>query len=488
MITWSARSYPSLDMRTAAYNAKLAKKDIDSLYAAADTAKGDAEGVANAAAYAVTHAYSGDNEYALDLLKVESKSFLGQVEDDLDWLRQHDHLTPAYATRNLLNRPLWTTDPPNAWGDTWSKIKTALLEKEPGFNVWTEWYDRRIRGERSAFDIPGDQRDKEDEWLLREIADASDEDFWDRGPEYVNRQLAEWLEEARERAAENLKPVERNTGHNSLPHTLKAAASPQAAERDGKLDAGPNAEFDKPTYNGDLADLPATMRAFIKVLRNSLGRNASAFMKSSLEGYEEELLVRGTQPILGTLKGLSQAIAREVWTSESLAASDDPGDWELRDEREWGPGMADLFRTFAQYNADLIKHFPLDEKREELLRETPINEIAASGDALISPVLHVTDGVRELHAEGFATDEIVKIMDAHAQYNADIASLPPPDPSLPEDYVTPKRRHVLMTAGFYLHLYGVLGSTASLTGVVQANPNLMTQLQAAIDVLLSFVL
>jgi hypothetical protein len=296
--------------------------------------------------------------------------------------------------------------------------------------------------------------------------------------------LAEWLKEARERAAKNLESTASKPKGPILSDKLQAVTSPQAAERDGKLDAGPNQEFDQPTYSGELADLPSTMRSFIRVLLSSLGENASAFMRSSLEGYHEEIELRGTQPIVGTLRGLAQAISREIWTAQSLVASDDPDDWEMRDEREWGAGMGDLFRTFAKYNADLIKHFPLDKEREDLLRATPIDEIAASGTALTEPVALVTGLVRDLHAQGMATDNIVRIMDAHAQYNRDIASLPPPPANLPVDYVTAKRRHVLMTAGFYLHLYSVMGSTASLAPAYSA---LGTMVWNAAQSLLAFV-
>jgi hypothetical protein len=55
--------------------------------------------------------------------------------------------------------------------------------------------------------------------------------------------------------------------------------------------------------------------------------------------------------------------------------------------------------------------------------------------------------------------------------------------------VTPKRRHVLMTIGFYVSILGVLGSAASLYSLPAGTfASLITMLQKAIEALLKFVL
>jgi hypothetical protein len=408
------------------------------------------------------------------------REFWARIAADCQWLMAHPR---DIAAASLAAHQLWP-ESPRIWSYLNRRLSADLLEIDPAYQIWIDWLARRIRGEHAAFDIPGDKGREEDIAILRRLTTATNEGFWDRGAAYVNRQLSGWLTEARARSATKIANLGKRLGIPAVAQQLQAAASPQASVSDGKLDAGPNTQFDQPTYSGDLADLPSAMRSFIKVLLKSLGENASAFMRSSLEGYHEELELRGTQPIVGTLKGLAQAISREIWTSQSLVASDDPDDWEMRDEREWGAGMGDLFRTFAKYSADLINHFPLDEEREELLRATPIDEMAASGDALTEPIALVTGLVRDLHAQGMATDNILRIIDAHAQYNRDIASLPPPPANLPDDYVTAKRRHVLMTAGFYLHLYSVLGSTASLAPAYSA---MGTFVWNAAQALLAFV-
>jgi hypothetical protein len=76
-----------------------------------------------------------------------------------------------------------------------------MLRRDPTFNVWVEWYENRLNGKSSAFDIPGDFYQKEDWLLMRRLIDATYEDFWGKGHEYVNATLKGWLDEARERVA-----------------------------------------------------------------------------------------------------------------------------------------------------------------------------------------------------------------------------------------------------------------------------------------------
>jgi hypothetical protein len=251
----------------------------------------------------------------------------------------------------------------------------------------------------------------------------------------------------------------------------------------GKLDAGPNPIFDRPTFSDDLADLPIEMQTFLRVLRASLPANAGHFVRNCLDEYANELLVRGNRPILGTLNGLASAIARQLWTDSAMRTSGDPEDWTLREPMEWDAGIADLFRTFFRKHGALIQHFPKDAEREDLLKSLPIDEAAASGEALTGPVELVTGLIGELHDKGMATDEIVRIMAAHAEYTRNVAWLPP-TVEVAADTVTPKRRHVLMTAAFYLDIYSVLGSTASLGPYA---PHIAAQVLAAAQALLSFI-
>lgn len=365
---------------------------------------------------------------------------------------------------------------------TWASASKRLYALDHTYEVWLNLYDCRILAKKSAFDIPGDHDRTEDKAILARLADAKNEDFWDKGSTYVNTTLQSWIDEARDR----VRPPPKLTTAEVKAAVVKYA-SPDARIVDDRLDAGPNPIFDKPRYDGDLATLPSQMRAFLGVLTKGL-RNAPDIVRNCIAAYDDELLVRGTQPIVGTLKGLASAIATQIWITPDEADKDNPDAWAPKDAREWDAGTIDLLRTFFKTHIDLIDHFPLDPEREAMLAATPIDEVAASDKALTDPVDKVTELIIALAENGLATDNIVRIVKAHADYTRDIAGMPKPDEAqLPSTIVTPKGRHVLQTAGFYLHTYSILGTTVTLAAYppVQA---LMAQLVIAAEQLLGFIL
>ena len=126
------------------------------------------------------------------------------ASSDCNWLGSEGNQTQA--ARRLTCFRLWHFGFSKEWKDNWVDLKGKLLAIDPNYSVWIDWYERRIRGERAAFDIPGDKGRIEDKKILRRLAEAIDEDFWGKGHEYVNATLKSWLDEARERAAENLTP------------------------------------------------------------------------------------------------------------------------------------------------------------------------------------------------------------------------------------------------------------------------------------------
>ena len=85
--------------------------------------------------------------------------------------------------------------------EEWVSFNKRLYALDPTYQVWIDWYNRRVKGKRAAFDIPGDTDRTEDRKILARLADATNEDFWDKGATYVNTTLQSWIDEARERAA-----------------------------------------------------------------------------------------------------------------------------------------------------------------------------------------------------------------------------------------------------------------------------------------------
>ncbi len=387
----------------------------------------------------------------------------------------------------LTIRNLWSGQPAKWWTDEWLKLTNYLIDIDPNYSVWTDWYNRRIRGERAAFDIPGDKNRKEDKLILRRLVEATDHDFWGKGHEFVNAELTRWLYEARARAASQVQPEPSALPQD--PEQIAAAllrqASPQAQITNGKLDAGPNTVFDQPQYSDNLAELPSELLAFTGVILNSLPRNCEAVVRHCFAAFRDELMARGNRPIVNVLKAMAASLIAELYGAEQSEFAPDLR--ELKDPREWGDGMAAMFAQFFRGYHDLIHHFPLDPEREALIAATPIDEAAASGAALTEPVDAVAALILELGKQGFATDNIVRIIEAHQLYNRDVSQLPTPGQA--SQTVTPKRRHVLSTAGFYLHTYSVLGSTASIYALqtVPAVQALMLQLERAANALLAFV-
>lgn len=103
--------------------------------------------------------------------------------------------------RGLYVQPLWIDDMPISWYKRWKFCLDKLLDIDKNYSAWIEWYERRVEGQNSAFDIISDNNRKWDKSILRRIAEATDHDFWSKGHEYVNAKLKGWLDEARTHVA-----------------------------------------------------------------------------------------------------------------------------------------------------------------------------------------------------------------------------------------------------------------------------------------------
>jgi hypothetical protein len=212
------------------------------------------------------------------------------ITKDSEWLS--NHFDAWGAARELSNQSLWHGRPPSRFRQAWSDSVVSLLKDEPSFSIWVDWYERRLDGERAAFDVPGDKGRKEDKWLLHQIADAKGAEFWDRGAEYVNRRLAEWLEEARERAAQKLEPL-----RDLKPEKPDFQIPPEPGQRlygfnqDALLDRLP------PNQQDQLRDSPNQRRSYhhirddlIDLLAEGqkLGRKLQELLERALEDFPED--------------------------------------------------------------------------------------------------------------------------------------------------------------------------------------------------------
>jgi hypothetical protein len=147
------------------------------------------------AAWSFESAYKA-NRSAIIIKKHRSEHrFWREMEVDCRWLSEHAKKTDAHCI--LANRKAWPRAPHSQWHDMWSDATIRLLTLDPSYQVWIDWYNRRIEGHDAAFDIPGDKNRIHDKAILARLADATDEDFWGKGATYVNTTLQSWIDEAR---------------------------------------------------------------------------------------------------------------------------------------------------------------------------------------------------------------------------------------------------------------------------------------------------
>ncbi len=302
IISWTSCNWPALNVNQAAdaaadaadyaaATADDADAANDATYAAANAADATINTDAEfAAAYAANAAdAAADAASRSDIWRTISGdlALLGKAKD------------ASTAARQLANRALWQRKLPDVLAQGWTAGKAACLAKDPNFRVWIDWYERRVRGERAAFDIPGDRYRKEDKAILRRLADATDEDFWDRGAAYVNAELTRWLEEARERAAERAE-AERARQHAAdsvleelfsddasaaLPSQNTHALTFRSSES-GKVAIDASAALEALRTNDDAVDRHAEALAEARdLLKKCAGSNAGARLTRLLENY-----------------------------------------------------------------------------------------------------------------------------------------------------------------------------------------------------------
>ena len=311
-ISWSARNFPNHDMRAAAdaaYSATYAATTADSVdavmapadlaaYAAADAAiAADGADAADAAADAA--ATASDTAYAAAVWQ--------SIETDCDWLVDEDNA--GSAARRLTHRRLWSGTVPEVWMkrwlEQWHKLSSRLLAIDLNYAVWAEWFERRIHGENAAFNIPGDKGRVEDKKILRRLAEATDEDFWGKGHEYVNATLKGWLDDARARVApppivgeasgafEITGSATAELGPLPTP-PQEASAIAYGVNEQGKLDRLPNSDQvhlsdvpDQRRAYSDLRDAAAELLAEGQRLGHRLQRALDRFLHSLPERFED---------------------------------------------------------------------------------------------------------------------------------------------------------------------------------------------------------
>lgn len=259
----------------------------------------------------------------------------------------------------------------------------------------------------------------------------------------------------------------------ALQAELAKLASPQARINDtGQLDAGPNAVFDKPFVDIDLAQLPAMLRGLIAAILKSLPRNSPASVRNALKAYRDHLLERGTQPIVGYLDIFHEAVMKG-------AAAADASTWA--DE-----ALTRMLGGFSECHTKLRTHYPLDN--EELLAETPVNDEAVNGAALVDPLAKLGSAVDAAVKANIATPDLGRAVRTSVEVAHDLAFMPADigvyDPE--SRTITIKRRYVLGTIGFLSTVLLLISANAEFLAVAEGAA-LLNAVRKAIEALMAFV-
>jgi hypothetical protein len=458
--------YPSRAIAAAAAAAaaatSVAAADAPDAYAAADVAAASA----SAAAAASASEAAGFAGYAAStaIAAANDATVVAAIENDA--LRLYGRTLTA---NRLAREPLWSalSSPRIAW----QGLARQLRRQARHWQVWIDWYDDVVVGAPHA--------------VTSEAEDAAFTDIpgklpWSDGADAVNTEIARRLQALRESGAfEPAIPVPGLDSETKKTRTiarLAELASPQPSITDkGQLDAGPNQPFDVPTADDDLSTLPIRQRNLIKGILNNLPANAPKYLKDFLGFYDDELKVRGVQPILGLLKDDADIITAAV---AAPSAAD-----------EWlEPGMRKAFDRFAENHIVFVEHFPLDPEREAMYAQTSLDEDRATGKKFVEPFETVAKATEEAHKAGATTDDFLAVIDKVTELVRFLSTQPPARlPSTadsasveirvsPQDRIQPvstKKRAILGALGFFERTYNLLGSsvtiaTASSIGLAEA--------------------
>lgn len=285
--------------------------------------------------------FGSENEFDVDGI------FLEAISSDLNWLVQRGI---PLGSRMMTSRSLWSAAEDTrkrlqlahaGWFKAWSSLASKLQKVDPNYAVWIDWYRRRIMGSDAAFDIPGDFARTEDKAILRRLAEATDEDFWGKGHEFVNAELTRWLEVARARAAVS------QSGDPPATPPQDPSATTYGVNQQGQLDRLPPADQvhlrDVPNQRRNYADLRA---AVFELLQE--GQRLGPRLQPRLERFGQSLPedFRRAEAYLVWRDGI--ALRRLYRAHLAVAQSKDPDPARLEPAVAEGlGGVLDLYNPFA---------------------------------------------------------------------------------------------------------------------------------------------
>jgi hypothetical protein len=273
--------------------------DNAAAFAAAAAAAAYTSDVGYAAAYA-----TADAVYAAD---ADPVSVWRAVEADC---RQFD---VGKSVAEVMLLPIWHGETPDWARAAWRETTESPELRDAGFAPWLRWYEAA-----AAFDAP-ETEDYFGPELAHKIA-LQPEEWWDRGAEAVNADIAEWLaplkaDEMRQSPAArrfgavdgriDLLPADPQPLNPKTAEILLAELRDKAAQLRGRLQ-GNNAVDPRAGQALDrlLTALPPQAAALEPGLLLSRGRSVETLLRAFTEGNEAELFPGAVAEIADVVESL----------------------------------------------------------------------------------------------------------------------------------------------------------------------------------------
>ena len=379
---WVAARYPAPDAAfRAAADAAFAARGYAAAagagiaHAAADAARaatGDAAAASTAAdlakfAAGVATDSMATSAYGSEPLKPDPTVFVTDIED-ANFLR--DGMPPGI----LASLGLWHGHEPYWTGMLWSRLRKELHDADEGWDVWIDWYERRLAG--ASLGLP----------LERAWLDLTDDD-WEQGPAHANRRLKKII-------ARRMPPPQQRPGVQWVEHGDKLVIASEA-------DATDLAAAEKPLVRQLHAAVRQKVERLAPLLNSideSLGWSgfdeAFDLFRAAVEGETAQVSERigmlySATISLGTFLEFDNELHQKPQDFKNVQPLDP-------DQRR---AFMDLIRTAAPW----VRQFPtaaaLDDEAGKLLTKLASVEVAARlADRALQAVLITKEDHAHLHA------------------------------------------------------------------------------------------
>lgn len=293
VISWAVHAYATPDIVAGAASAGASRVQGDGpLSQAARPARAAMGAILSAAKASGGSRGSGDAAYTIGSAALALDEDSGghdiwqAAQDDFEWLA--DNNARPNVVRELSRRPLWADESPD-WFDVERLLLMLKMDKErSSFIVWINIIFEIINGTENEFKLVKDFNNSLSLEIFNRLGRASNAEFWEKGPKYVNNTLIKWIEEANARVAPE--PDEQ------LP---EAPAQDQSAvaygvNQEGKVDRLPTSNQqhlrDQPDQRQIYADVREAfdeLRAEGQRLGETLASALDRIMRSMPEAFED---------------------------------------------------------------------------------------------------------------------------------------------------------------------------------------------------------